>query len=152
MKNKSLSNDYTSGPVTRQLLLFAWPFMLSNLLQTAYNLVDMVVVGQFVGSPGLSAVAIGGDILHLYTFIAMGFTNAGQIMISQYIGLKNREAVSRTVGTMFGFVLMLSLVISALGLVFRQNLLTVLNVPPEAWDHCMAYVTCCTSGCFYIFG
>ena len=50
----TLIRDYTSGPVARQLLGFAWPFMLSNLLQTAYNLTDMVVVGQFVGPAGLS--------------------------------------------------------------------------------------------------
>ena len=71
--------DYTSGPVGRQLLAFAWPFMLSNLLQTAYNLVDMAVVGRYVGPAGLSAVGVGADVIHLFTFVCMGFCNAGQV-------------------------------------------------------------------------
>lgn len=152
MKDKGLIQDYTRGPVARQLLRFAWPFMLSNLLQTAYNLADMVVVGHYVGSAGLSAVSIGGEIIHLYTFMAMGFCNAGQVMISQYVGLKNRKAVSRTVGTLFGFVLAMSLVITALGLIFNQTFLGWLNVPAEAWEQCAAYTACCTAGCFFIFG
>lgn len=152
MKDNSLIVDYTKGPVTRQLLRFAWPFMLSNLLQTAYNLADMIIVGQFNGASGLSAVGIGGDLIHFYTFIAMGFCNAGQVMISQYIGLKNREAVSRTVGTMFGFVLLLSFAVMALGLGFNRVFLGWLHVPPEAEAQCLAYTTCCTAGCFFIYG
>ena len=54
--------DLTEGPVTRQLLIFAYPFVLSNLLQIVYNLVDLVVVGHFGGSVSQSAVSIGGDL------------------------------------------------------------------------------------------
>ncbi len=149
---KSLIKDYTSGPVTRQLLAFAWPFMLSNLLQTAYNLVDMVVVGQFVGATGLSAVSIGTDLLHLYTFIAMGFCNAGQVIISQYVGLQDRDSVSKIVGAMFTFILSSSLVITALGLAGTNLWLRLLNVPPEALTYCRQYTVMCTAGLFFIFG
>ena len=117
-ERKTMIQDYTSGPVTRQLLAFSWPFMLSNLLQTAYNLTDMVVVGQYVGAAGLSAVSIGAELLHLFTFIAMGFCNAGQVLISQYVGLGDRRSVSKIVGVMFTFILSLSLVITAVGLFF----------------------------------
>jgi len=149
---KSMIRDYTSGPITRQLLVFAWPFMLSNLLQTAYNLVDMVVVGQFIGAAGLSAVGIGADLLHLYTFLAMGFCNAGQVIISQYVGLGDRDSVSKIVGTMLTFVLGLSLVVTAIGLCGTDTWLRLLNVPAEAIGHCRAYTNCCTAGLFFIFG
>ena len=69
--------DLTQGSVTKLLLVFAFPLLLSNLLQTVYNMVDMVVIGQFVGKTGLSAVSIGGDVMHLTLFLAMGFANAG---------------------------------------------------------------------------
>ena len=59
--------DLTEGPVTRQLLIFAYPFVLSNLLQIVYNLVDLVVVGHFGGSVSQSAVSIGGDLLTFLT-------------------------------------------------------------------------------------
>ena len=149
---KSMIRDYTEGPVTRQLLTFAWPFMLSNLLTTAYNLVDMVVVGQFVGAEGLSAVAIGADIVHLATFIAMGFCNAGQVLISQYVGLKDRDSVTKIVGTMFTFILGLSLVVTAVGLAGIDTWMRLLNVPPEALADCRKYTLMCTAGMIFLFG
>lgn len=60
--------------------------MLSNALQTVYNLVDMVVVGQFVGSAGLTAVSLGGQITWLLSCLAIGYASGGQIFISQLVG------------------------------------------------------------------
>ena len=62
---KTMIKDLTTGSVWKELLRFSFPFMLSNALQTIYNLVDMVIVGQFVGSAGLSAVSIGGQLTWL---------------------------------------------------------------------------------------
>ena len=151
-KDESLIKDYTSGPVARQLLGFAWPFMLSNLLQTAYNLTDMVVVGQYVGPAGLSAVGIGADLIHMYTFICMGFCNAGQVLISQYVGLQDRGSVSKIVGVMFTFILGLSLCLSAAGLAFVDQLMGWLNVPAQALTYCRQYTVCCTAGLFFLVG
>ncbi|MBR1567309.1 MAG: oligosaccharide flippase family protein, partial [Oscillospiraceae bacterium] len=69
-------NDLTEGSVSRGLLSFAWPFMLSNLLQTLYNMVDMVIVGQYVGSVGLSAVSNAGHIQWMAMTIIMGLAGA----------------------------------------------------------------------------
>ena len=149
---KSMIRDYTEGPLTRQLLTFAGPFMLSNLLQNAYNLVDMAVVGRFVGAAGLSAVSIGADLIHLYTFVAMGFCNAGQVIISQYVGLRDRRSVSKIVGVMFTFILGLSLMITAGALAGTGLWLRLLNVPEEALSLCRGYTVCCTAGLFFIFG
>ena len=84
-KNTELIRDLTVGSVPRTLLTFAFPLFLSGLLQMVYNIVDMIVVGRFVGTAGLSAVAIGGEVLQLMAFMAMGFSNAGQILISRYV-------------------------------------------------------------------
>ena len=97
----TLIRDLTQGSVTRLLLIFAFPLLCSNLLQTVYNMVDMIVIGQFVGREGLSAVSIGGDVLHFLTFLVMGFSNAGQVILSQYIGAGNRDRIRGTIGTMF---------------------------------------------------
>ena len=72
---EKLIRDLTTGSVAGTLLRFAMPLFLSGLLQMVYNMVDMVVVGKFVGTEGLSAVAIGGEVLQLITFVAMGFSN-----------------------------------------------------------------------------
>ena len=80
--------DFTQGNITKQLVIFAWPLFLSNLLQVVYNLVDMVVVGNVLGKVGLSAVSVGGDLSHLLTFIAMGYASAGQVLIARYVGAR----------------------------------------------------------------
>ena len=57
MSKKSLSKDFTQGSIARQLFFFAIPFMASNALQVLYSTIDMIIVGEFVGTPGLSAVS-----------------------------------------------------------------------------------------------
>ncbi|MCF0262593.1 MAG: hypothetical protein HUK23_06750, partial [Sphaerochaetaceae bacterium] len=86
MNNKTMVKDLTQGNVAKLLIAFTLPLFLSNSLQAAYNIVDMVIVGQFIGGPGISAVSIGGDILHLITFIAIGFASAGQVIIARKVG------------------------------------------------------------------
>ena len=76
-KKNALIRDLTTGSVPKTLLTFSMPLFLSGLLQMVYNMVDMIVVGNFVGTQGLSAVSIGGEVLMLITFVAMGFSNAG---------------------------------------------------------------------------
>ena len=90
--------DFTHGPITKQLLVFVWPLFLSNLLQVVYNMVDMIVVGNVLGKVGISAVSVGGDVSHLLTFIAMGFSNAGQVLIARFIGADKRDKIGRFVG------------------------------------------------------
>ena len=67
-------------------------------------MVDMIVVGNVLGKVGISAVSVGGDVSHLLTFIAMGFSNAGQVLIARYIGAGKRDEIGRFVGTMVGFL------------------------------------------------
>ena len=56
--------DFTKGNITKQLVVFAWPLFLSNLMQIVYNMTDMFVVGKVLGEQGISSVSIGGDVLH----------------------------------------------------------------------------------------
>ena len=78
--------DFTQGNIPKQLIIFATPLFLSSLLQAVYNMVDMIIVGHVLGDVGLSAVSVGGDVSNFLTFIALGFSNAGQVIISSYIG------------------------------------------------------------------
>lgn len=73
MKSNSMVKDLTNGSVPKLLFAFAAPLFVSNALQAIYNIVDMIVVGQVIGGSGMSAVSTGGNILHLLTFVAMGF-------------------------------------------------------------------------------
>lgn len=148
----TLIRDLTQGSVTRLLLIFAFPLLCSNLLQTVYNMVDMIVIGQFVGREGLSAVSIGGDVLHFLTFLVMGFSNAGQVILSQYIGAGNRDRIRGTIGTMFTVTF-----ISAVGLTIVCYLgldafLHTMNTPAECFDYARQYGLTCVLGLVFIYG
>lgn len=144
--------DLTEGPVTRQLLIFAYPFVLSNLLQIVYNLVDLVVVGHFGGSVSQSAVSIGGDLLTFLTNMCIGFSNGGQIMIAQAVGKGDQRAVHETAGNMFTVILAGSLLISLTTLLGTDWLLAWMNTPAEALSEARAYSTVCFAGLFFVYG
>ncbi|MBQ8617296.1 MAG: MATE family efflux transporter [Clostridia bacterium] len=149
---RSQIRDFTQGNITRQLLVFAWPLFLSNLLQVVYNMVDMIIVGNHLGKAGISAVSIGGDVSHFLTFVAMGFSSAGQVIIARLIGSSQREKLGRFVGTMSGFLMLCAAVLSALSFVFRDGILRLMNTPQEAYAGALAYSCVCMAGLAFIYG
>lgn len=151
-KNQTLIKDLTTGPVLQQLLWFAVPIMLSNLLQTAYNMSDMVIIGQFAGSTGLSSVSVGGDVLHFFMFLGMGFSTAGQIIVSQYVGAGKRKELNTVIGTMFSSILILSVFLTVLSLLLADPLLHVLHAPAEAEQGARDYILCCSAGLVFTLG
>ncbi|MBR1822194.1 MAG: MATE family efflux transporter [Clostridia bacterium] len=152
MKETTLIRDMTHGPVVSQLLRFTMPLFISNALQAVYNLVDMVVVGNYIGKAGMSAVSIGGDILHLLTFVAMGFASAGQVIIAQAVGSKQPDAIKKTIGTMFSFLLAASVAIALLCYGLRTSILGWLNTPGASWQYTMDYMITCICGLVFIYG
>ena len=152
MTKTSHISDFTSGNITKQLVVFATPLLLSNLLQVVYNMVDMIVVGHVLGQVGLSAVSVGGDITHFMTFVGMGFAAAGQVIISQLIGAGERHKIGRFVSTMFGFLMVCALCISLTCIVFREQALNLMNVPAEAFSQALGYATITASGMVFIYG
>lgn len=152
IKKERLIRDLTTGNVPLTLLGFAMPLFLSGLLQTLYNMVDMVIVGRYVGSEGLAAVSIGGELLQLLTFIAMGMANAGQIRISRFVGEKRYELVGKTIGTLFTLLLSAAVLLTLICLILHQQMLSWINTPIEAWDMTRDYLVTCICGLVFIYG
>jgi len=152
MSNQKVISDFSQGNIPKQLITFATPLFLSSLLQIVYNTVDMIIVGQKLGQVGLSAVAVGGDIAHFLTFFAMGFSNAGQVLISHIVGADQREKLGRFIATMYTSVLGCSLIVSAVCLILRRTLLNIMNTPPEAYAGALAYSTVSIIGLVFIYG
>lgn len=150
--SRTYVRDFTQGNITKQLVTFAWPLFLSNLLQVVYNMVDMVIVGHVLGKAGTSAVAVGGDVSSLMTFIAMGFSSAGQVLIAKYIGSKRTEKIGRFVGTMTGFLMVCALSISTLALIFQDTILRLMNTPAESYEGAAGYSAICMVGLVFIYG
>ena len=144
--------DLTRGPVVSQLFHFTFPLFVSNALQAIYNLVDMIVVGNYIGAAGMSAVSIGGDILHLLTFVAMGFSSAGQVIIARAVGANRHDDIKKTIGTMFTFLLGVSVVIAVTCFALRHSVLRWLNTPAASEAFTMDYMVTCICGLVFIYG
>lgn len=152
MTKTSKITDFTKGNITKHLAIFAFPLFLSNMLQIVYSMVDMIVVGKVMGQNGLSAVSVGGDITAFMTFIAIGFSNAGQVIISRYIGSGQRKKLGSFVATMFSFLMSCAIVISVFCIFTRKTLLNLMNTPAEAFSQALNYSTICIIGLVFIYG
>lgn len=147
-----MAKDLTTGTVWRKLILFALPFMLANLLQTVYTMVDAVIVGQFVGAEALAAVTNCGQLVDFYMLLGMGFASAGQILIAQFVGKQDFRAVSRTIGTLFTFLAALGLVCTGVCLLLMDQQLAWLNMPEESLVPARYYLATCGCGMLFTFG
>lgn len=147
---KSLIHDLSQGPVLRSLVIFALPLMAANALQAVYNMVDMIVVGQFNGAIGLSAVGIGGQIQMIFLTFGMGFANGAQIVISQQVGMKSNR-ISKSIGTLLTLEMIMAVVITLIGVLGRNVLLGLLNTPEYSYDQAIQYTVICSLGMFFIF-
>ena len=107
-KKSGVGANLTEGPIMRTLLLFAIPIVLTNLVQQLYSLVDVIVIGQFVGNVGTVGVNTGGEVADLVTPVAMGFSTAGQIYIAQLTGSRDDRRIKETVGTLLSFMFLVS--------------------------------------------
>ena len=148
----SAIKDFTEGSIVKQLVIFSLPLFLSNLLQVVYNMVDMLVVGIALGDPGISAVSVGGDVSAFLTFVAIGFSNAGQVIIARYIGEGRRDKIARFVGAMSTLLISASLVISIVAIIFRHGILRLMNTPEEAYVGALEYSLVCMIGLVFIYG
>jgi len=147
-----MSKDLTQGGVFKQLVCFSIPIVLANLLQILFTIVDTVVVGQFVGTAGISAVSSAGTIIMLFTNFSMGVSGAGQVIISQFTGKNDKELVNKSIGTMFTFVILLSVFLTAIAIPCTPALLNLLNTPSTAWNMAADYAYCSFAGLVFIFG
>jgi len=149
---KTLSKDFTRGNITRQLILFSLPFMASNAMQVLYSTIDMIIVGHFVGTAGLSAVSQSSQIVNFATMLCLGFSNAGQVLIAQALGAHKKREMNDAVGSLLWFVLALSLLLTGGILLFRTPILSLINIPVESAEMAMEYLIICTSGLIFTAG
>ncbi len=146
-----IAKDMTTGPVLKQLVRFALPIALANALQAVYSLIDMIVVGRFVGPEGLSAVGIGGQLLTLYLSVGMGLGLGSQILLSQQVGAQDRDLQS-TIGTLFTMELSAGVVFGVAGILLCRPMLHLLNTPPESYANATAYTLVASCGMVFIYG
>lgn len=119
-----MKNDMTEGPEARQILAFSLPIMGANLLQVLYNLVDSVIVGNFVSSTALGAVGLTGSLTWLLTTVCTGLGAGTSIAVSQFFGAKKEREIRETAAAAY---------VLALFLAAAETLLCFLLAKPVIW-------------------
>ncbi len=148
--NQTVQNNLTEGSVPKALIRYAIPMVATSLLQSLYSIIDMIVVGQFVGSSAISAINNGTLIMGLLTQIAVGLTIGGNILIGQYFGAKNENESRAAAGTLFTFFSLVSLVTTVVFFFSARYLLILLDAP--SLEQATTYLKICSFGIFFIFG
>src|SRR5699024_3810307 len=108
-------HDFTQGNILKQLIAFSAPVMLTNLLQTSYQFVDSLWIGNLLGAEALGAVAISGTIIFTVLSFVIGMNNAALTILSQQKGKKNKEGLKRYLNAFVVILMSLSLLLGMLG-------------------------------------
>lgn len=142
--------DFTQGSILKKLVAFMMPVLGALILQAAYGAVDLLVVGRFGSTSGLSAVSTGSQVLNLVTFVviqtAMGIT----VLIARYLGEKKPEQIGSVIGGSAVVFTIISVILFVVMVCFAHPISVLMQAPVEAVDLTATYVRICGGGIFFI--
>lgn len=144
--------DFTQGNIANKLLRFMLPILGALVLQAMYGAVDILVVGRFGTTEGISGVSTGSIILNLITFSVSGLAMGLTVLIGRYLGEKREERIGKLIGGAVCFFTALSALLTVVMLVFAPVFARWMQAPAEAFDLTVTYVRICGGGIFFIIG
>ena len=143
-------SDFTQGSILKKLSLFMLPVLGALILQAAYGAVDLLVVGRFGSTAGLSAVSTGSQILNLVTFVVTQLAMGVTVLIARYLGEKRPEQIGAVLGGAAVVFTILSVGIFILLVGFARPISVLMQAPEEAVGLTVSYVRICGGGIFFI--
>ncbi|GHV70324.1 MATE family efflux transporter [Spirochaetia bacterium] len=147
-----IQNDLSQGSVLRKLILFALPFLASNIVQSFYNVADMLIVGNFSGIESMSGVNIGGQVTFILTNTVIGLCMGATVLIGQYVGSGNQGALKRVTATIITMLAGAAVLITVVMLILKGPVLRLIRTPPESFAESDRYLTVTLIGVVFIFG
>ena len=142
--------DFTQGNILKKLVAFMMPVLGALILQAAYGAVDLLVVGRFGSTSGLSAVSTGSQVLNLVTFVVIQFAMGITVLIARYLGEKRPERIGAVIGGGTVVFTMMSVVLFIAMVGFARPISVLMQAPAEAVDLTVSYVRICGAGIFFI--
>ena len=146
----SEKSDFTQGSILKKLSVFMLPILGALVLQAAYGAVDLLVVGRFGSTSGLSAVSTGSQVLNLVTFVVTQLAMGVTVLIARYLGEKQPKYIGPVIG---GAAVVFTIIAAALFVVmvgFARHISVLMQAPAEAVDLTASYVRICGGGIFFI--
>lgn len=114
LEEKKKSRLMTEGSIWKSILLFSVPLILGNMLQQLYNTADSIIVGNFVGSNALAAVGSSGSPIFLLIGFSQGIAVGAGVVVSQFLGAKDREGAHTAVHTSLALSAILGAILTVL--------------------------------------
>lgn len=142
--------DFTQGNILKKLVAFMMPVLGALILQAAYGAVDLLVVGRFGSTSGLSAVSTGSQVLNLVTFVVIQFAMGITVLIARYLGEKRPERIGAVIGGGAVVFTMMSVALFIAMVGFARPISVLMQAPAEAVDLTASYVRICGAGIFFI--
>ena len=147
-----MEQDLTQGGVMSRLFHFALPLLFANVLQSLYNLVDMAIVGRFVGSAGLAAVSSSAMICYVLTSICMGVTTGGGVLVAQYHGAGDPAGRQAMQGALFSLSALTAALLTLVSYLAYAPVLRLMSVPAEAMVPALDYMAVFCAGTPFVLG
>ena len=147
---ESTVSDFTEGGITGKLVRFMLPILGALVLQAAYGAVDVLMVGWFGTTEGLSGVSTGSSIVNLVTFVLTGLASGITVILGNCIGSRNTEKAGRTIGAAVTFFFVIGIILTVLLIVLARPLALLMKAPPEAVENTVSYVRICGGGILFI--
>ena len=142
--------DFTQGNILKKLVAFMMPILGALILQAAYGAVDLLVVGRFGSTSGLSAVSTGSQVLNLVTFVVIQFAMGITVLIARYLGEKRPERIGAVIGGGAVVFTMMSVALFIAMVGFARPISVLMQAPAEAVDLTASYVRICGAGILFI--
>lgn len=143
-------SDFTRGSIPKKLIRFMFPILGALVLQAAYGAVDLLVVGRFGTTAGLSGVSTGSQILNLVTFVITQLATGITVLIARYIGEKDEKQIGPLLGTGIFIFAIISAVLFVVMVFFARPIALLMQAPAEAVDLTASYIRICGAGIFFI--
>lgn len=140
----------TAGSPTRHILIFAMPLLIGNLFQQFYNMVDSLVVGNFVGANALAAVGNCGSLSFLLFSLSSGLAAGIGILVSQYFGAKDEENIRVTISNSYYVLGIASIIVTAIGIILSPMILRLLSTPDTIIGDSIVYMRVTSAGMIFI--
>lgn len=142
--------DFTTGSIPKKMIRFMFPILGALILQAMYSAVDLLIVGQFGTTAGISGVSTGSSIMNMVTFTACALTTGVTVLIGQYLGEKNHDRLGELIGNAIFFFIMLSIILTVVLVVFAGPIAVLMQAPEEAVELTALYIRICGVGFIFI--
>lgn len=146
MNEKTKTTMMTEGSVVKNILFFSVPLILGNLLQQLYNTVDSIIVGNYVGSNALAAIASSTSLVYLLIAFSQGVSVGAGVVISQRLGQRNKKGVQVSVHTALALAGILGIILTVGGILFSKEILLWMNTPEEVLTDAVTYLRLYSAG------